>query len=114
MPLLSQYEIDAFLFQAFDEDWKIEGGVGPHWGIYRTDRNPKLVASVVAEWFGGTIPEVIEITTTTETTTVTVTTFKSTTISISVDELIGVNILVFFVAVSIVLPIAKKRRNYSI
>lgn len=55
LPLLFENSIKAFLFSAFDEDWKSEGGVGPHWGIFKTNRSPKPSATVVAEWFGGTV-----------------------------------------------------------
>lgn len=40
-----QERVDFYFFEAFDEPWKCEGG-GPevecHWGIYGTDRVPKL------------------------------------------------------------------------
>ncbi|GIH10342.1 hypothetical protein Rhe02_84090 [Rhizocola hellebori] len=34
--------IDYYYFAAFDEPWKTEGGVGPHWGVYDSSRKPKL------------------------------------------------------------------------
>jgi exo-beta-1,3-glucanase (GH17 family) len=33
--------IDYYYFSAFDEKWKSEGGVGPHWGTYDAARRPK-------------------------------------------------------------------------
>ena len=33
--------IDYFWFEVFDEAWKYDGSVGPHWGIMNTDRSWK-------------------------------------------------------------------------
>lgn len=43
---LASSKVPAFLFEAFDENWK--GGADPadvekHWGLYRADRSPKAV-----------------------------------------------------------------------
>ncbi len=39
--------ITTFWFEAFDESWKGDSdnmmGAEKHWGIYNTDRSPKLV-----------------------------------------------------------------------
>ena len=36
-------KIEFFFFEAFDENWKLgePNGVGPHWGFYSAQRNPK-------------------------------------------------------------------------
>ncbi|MCX7818035.1 MAG: glycosyl hydrolase family 17 protein [Kiritimatiellae bacterium] len=42
-----------FVFEAFDEPWKTEGGVGPHWGLMTVERalKPPLV-----EWLSAATP----------------------------------------------------------
>ncbi|MCY3414974.1 MAG: hypothetical protein INQ03_25210 [Candidatus Heimdallarchaeota archaeon] len=65
LPLLYQHNISAYLFVAFDENWKSEGKydpdfqqsyeIGPHWGIIEEDRLGKPAAEVVANYFGGTV-----------------------------------------------------------
>ncbi len=42
-----------FAFEAFDEPWKTEGGVGPHWGLMTTDRALK---PPLAEWLAEATP----------------------------------------------------------
>ncbi|MFX1282998.1 MAG: glycosyl hydrolase family 17 protein [Promethearchaeota archaeon] len=57
LPLLIQNDIKSYLFEAFDEAWKInqEGAVGPHWGIFTENRTAKEAAYVFEEYFGGGI-----------------------------------------------------------
>lgn len=31
-------------FEAFDQPWKVEDGIGAHWGMFRSDRTPKTAA----------------------------------------------------------------------
>ncbi|MEI6849800.1 MAG: glycosyl hydrolase family 17 protein [archaeon] len=40
-----QNGIDYFFFEAFDESWKGEGGVGAYWGLFDKNRNKKLALS---------------------------------------------------------------------
>jgi len=37
----SEHKIPLFYFEAFDEKWKKENGVGPHWGIWDCDSKVK-------------------------------------------------------------------------
>lgn len=41
--------IDYFIIEAFDQPWKkkIEGSVGPYWGLYHADRTPKFQFSSI-------------------------------------------------------------------
>jgi exo-beta-1,3-glucanase (GH17 family) len=39
--------VDYYYFEAFDESWKVEGGCGPHWGLWGTDANLKPEYSAV-------------------------------------------------------------------
>lgn len=55
LPLLAEKGIKHYLFSAFDEHWKEEGGVGPYWGIFRSDRTPKPSAEVLVKYFGGEV-----------------------------------------------------------
>ncbi|MBN1521666.1 MAG: hypothetical protein JW928_03960 [Candidatus Aureabacteria bacterium] len=43
--------IDFFLFEAFDEDYKSTepNSVGPHWGLYFSDRTPKHGVRIIKE-----------------------------------------------------------------
>jgi exo-beta-1,3-glucanase (GH17 family) len=46
--LLQANGLEAWPFSAFDENWKAtsgEGMVGAHWGIFKSDRTPKLAAT---------------------------------------------------------------------
>ena len=44
MPALADAGVEAFVMEAIDQPWKfrIEGSVGPHWGIWDADRRPKF------------------------------------------------------------------------
>ena len=45
-------QIIAFVFEAFDENWKGSDEPGEpekHWGLYRVDRTPKLVSRTPLE-----------------------------------------------------------------
>ena len=39
--------VDYYYFEAFDESWKVEGGCGPHWGLWGTDATLKPEYSAV-------------------------------------------------------------------
>ena len=43
LELANREAIDLFYFEAFDEGWKTSepNGVGPHWGLYTSQRTPK-------------------------------------------------------------------------
>ncbi len=48
---LNKANFQYFVIEAFDQAWKKdEGSEGPHWGVFNTQRTPKLV-------FSGAIPE---------------------------------------------------------
>ncbi|MFX1335851.1 MAG: glycosyl hydrolase family 17 protein [Promethearchaeota archaeon] len=57
LPMLAESKIKSYLFEAFDEAWKInqEGPVGEHWGIFREERTPKPAAEVLVKFFGGSV-----------------------------------------------------------
>ncbi|MFX0125572.1 MAG: glycosyl hydrolase family 17 protein, partial [Candidatus Hodarchaeota archaeon] len=55
LPLVAQNQIKAYFFEAFDEAWKTEEGVGPHWGIFNKNRTPKESAMIFEEYFGGEV-----------------------------------------------------------
>ncbi len=55
LPLIAVKGIKSYLFSAFDEAWKVEGGVGPYWGVFREDRTPKPSAEVLEMYFGGEV-----------------------------------------------------------
>lgn len=57
IPMLAEKEIKSYLFEAFDEAWKVnqEGLIGEHWGIFREDRTPKCAAEVLVKFFGGSV-----------------------------------------------------------
>lgn len=44
MPALADAGVEAFVMEAIDQPWKfrIEGTVGPHWGIWDANRRPKF------------------------------------------------------------------------
>ncbi|MFO7678645.1 MAG: glycosyl hydrolase family 17 protein [Chloroflexota bacterium] len=42
LTLAQQENIEFFTFAAFDELWKTEGGVGPYWGIFDSERRNKF------------------------------------------------------------------------
>jgi exo-beta-1,3-glucanase (GH17 family) len=47
---LRKSEVVFAYFEAFDQSWKSgtpESAVGPHWGLFRSDRSPKLAAGYV-------------------------------------------------------------------
>lgn len=50
---LADREWNVAFFEAFDQDWKHEAyqgeDVGPHWGAFRADRQPKKVAEVLLQ-----------------------------------------------------------------
>lgn len=56
MPALAEKGVEAFVMEAIDQPWKfrIEGSVGPHWGIWDADRRQKFVfhgpVSNLPEW----------------------------------------------------------------
>lgn len=41
---LTQTDVRFVYFEAFDQPWKTHLAVEPHWGVFRSDRTPKLVA----------------------------------------------------------------------
>lgn len=41
---LAQTNVRFIYFEAFDQPWKTHLPVEPHWGVFRSDRTPKLVA----------------------------------------------------------------------
>lgn len=52
--------VPAFYFATFDEPWKAEGGVGAHWGMWKSDRTLKqgmdaVLAGDMADRWSGTI-----------------------------------------------------------
>lgn len=49
--LAKENKIDFLFFEAFDEKWKEEDvtGVGPHWGLYFSNRNPKYSITTLQE-----------------------------------------------------------------
>jgi len=61
MKLIDENDIEAYLFQAFDENWKQEiyendYAIGPHWGVIEEKRYAKPAGVHIAEnYFGGTI-----------------------------------------------------------
>ena len=61
MKLIDENDIEAYLFQAFDENWKneiYEGeyAIGPHWGVIEEARYAKPAGVHIAEnYFGGTV-----------------------------------------------------------
>src|SRR5205823_9481233 len=40
-----QTDVRFVYFEAFDQPWKTHLPVEPHWGIFRSDRTPKVLAS---------------------------------------------------------------------
>lgn len=42
--LLMKEKVNFFFFEAFDQIWKTSVPVEPYWGIFRSDRSPKLLA----------------------------------------------------------------------
>ena len=61
MKLIDENDIEAYLFQAFDENWKAEiyegeYEIGPHWGVIEEARYAKPSGVYIAEnYFGGTV-----------------------------------------------------------
>lgn len=60
IPLLLDNCIKYYTFEAFDEIWKHElwqgdqnSDVGPHWGVFKSDRTKKLAIDIFSEWYGG-------------------------------------------------------------
>lgn len=45
--LLASTEVKFAYFEAFDQPWKTWASVEPHWGLFRSDRTPKKVVSVL-------------------------------------------------------------------
>lgn len=45
---LAQTKIYFVYFEAFDQQWKTNPAVEPHWGIFRTDRSPKILGRHLA------------------------------------------------------------------
>jgi len=41
---LAQTDVKFVYFEGFDQAWKVSLPVEPHWGIFRADRSPKLLA----------------------------------------------------------------------
>lgn len=41
---LAQTDVKFVYFEGFDQEWKVSLPVEPHWGIFRADRSPKLLA----------------------------------------------------------------------
>ena len=58
---LASRQVPFGYFEAFDQPWRAEDGIGAHWGVFRADGSPKLWAaqqvqpSLVAEREGATI-----------------------------------------------------------
>jgi len=62
-PRLSEYQqalyyawlrgrpVNFVYFEAFDQPWKTEEGVGPYWGLFRSDRSPKVAANYVVKGY---------------------------------------------------------------
>lgn len=46
---LAQTNASFVYFEAFDQSWKLHKPVEPHWGIFLSDRSPKIVARHLAE-----------------------------------------------------------------
>jgi exo-beta-1,3-glucanase (GH17 family) len=42
---LESRSVDFAFFEAFDQPWKTDDAVGPHWGLFRADGTPKLWAA---------------------------------------------------------------------
>lgn len=42
---LAQTDVRFVYFEAFDQEWKTSPAVEPHWGLFRSDRSPKPIAS---------------------------------------------------------------------
>ncbi|MBN1200621.1 MAG: hypothetical protein JXJ20_02075 [Anaerolineae bacterium] len=38
-------------FEAFDQPWKVEDGVGEHWGLFASDRTPKAAANYITKGY---------------------------------------------------------------
>jgi len=41
---LAKTDVPFVYFEAFDQPWKTDPPIEPHWGIFRSDRTPKLLA----------------------------------------------------------------------
>ena len=48
---LRESRVDFVYFESFDQPWKAEEGVGPHWGLFQADRSPKVVSGYVVQGF---------------------------------------------------------------
>jgi len=48
---LRQSSVRFVYFEAFDQTWKTEDGVGPHWGLFQADRTPKVVSNYVKKGY---------------------------------------------------------------
>jgi exo-beta-1,3-glucanase (GH17 family) len=47
--LLMKSAVKFVFFEAFDCPWKSSGAVEPHWGLFRADRSPKSVVTVIMQ-----------------------------------------------------------------
>jgi len=43
--------VDFVYFESFDQPWKTEDGTGSHWGLFESDRSPKVASRYVVEGF---------------------------------------------------------------
>ena len=62
-PRLSEYQqaeyyarlrdkpVNFVYFEAFDQPWKTEDGIGPHWGLFHSDRSPKVAGCCVVKGY---------------------------------------------------------------
>jgi hypothetical protein len=44
---LREQDVRFIYFEAFDQPWKDEDKVGPHWGLFNADRSPKVASDYV-------------------------------------------------------------------
>ena len=48
---LRESDIMFMYFEAFDQFWKVEDGVGQYWGLFNTDRSPKVAGQYIERGF---------------------------------------------------------------
>jgi len=48
---LRDSQVDYVYFEAFDQPWKTEDGIGPHWGLFQSDRSPKVASCCVVKGY---------------------------------------------------------------